>query len=162
MENSNNFKNEWNLWYHHQKDNWSLDGYRKLYTIKNISDFWNLYNNWDKIGGIRNKHFFLMKNNIKPLWEDPQNIKGGCWSYKLNDFLIPEIWEFLSIYLVAEKLSKNSDNICGISVCNKKNNNSVIKIWIKINKDKNIKLLNEDILKKIGTDIIYIAHMPNS
>ena len=57
MENNNNFKNEWNLWYHHQKDNWSLDGYRKLYTIKNISDFWNLYNNWDKIGGIRNKHF---------------------------------------------------------------------------------------------------------
>lgn len=162
MENNDNFKNEWILWYHHQKDNWSLDGYRKLYTIKNISDFWNLYNNWDKIGGIRNKHFFLMKNNIKPLWEDPENIKGGCWSYKLNDFLIPEIWEFLSIYLVAEKLSKNPDNICGISVCNKKNNNSVIKIWIKINKDKNIKLLNENILKKIGTDIIYIAHMPNS
>jgi hypothetical protein len=160
MDKKKQFENEWNLWYHHEKDNWSISGYRKLYTIRNISDFWSLYNNWNKIGGINYKHLFLMKNDIKPLWEDPENINGGCWSYKINDYMINEVWEFLSIYLVTDNIIKNKDNICGISICNKKNNNAVVKIWIKLH--KNLALLNEDVLKKLGTDIIYIAHMPNN
>ena len=30
---ANNFTDEWNVWYHHTKDNWAIDGYRKIYNI---------------------------------------------------------------------------------------------------------------------------------
>ena len=33
---------------------------------------------------IDNCMFFLMKGDIQPRWEDPQNRRGGCFSYKIN------------------------------------------------------------------------------
>lgn len=154
-----NLKNNWNLWYHYEKDNWNLSGYRKIYGMKTIGDFWKLYNNWNILGGINHKHFFLMKNQITPIWEDEKNINGGCWSFKINQCQAAELWEDLSSYLVSENLSSEDDFLQGISICLKKNNYSVIKIWNNDSKKTSITLLNEKLLKKWGTNIIYIAHM---
>ena len=57
--NQNTFLNNWNLWYHHEKDNWKLSGYKNIYKIENAEDFWKLYNNWSRIGGLFFKHFFF-------------------------------------------------------------------------------------------------------
>ena len=59
------------------------------------------------------------------------------------------------------KLSPDSNDIVGLSLCLKKNSNVVIKIWNKSSNNNSLKLLNNNILEKWGTDIIYIAHMPN-
>jgi translation initiation factor 4E len=153
------FKNKWNLWYHHIKDDWTIDGYKNIYTIRNAEDFWKLYNNWDSIGGIISKHFFLMKNNVKPIWEDKENKYGGCWSFKIFDNQVSEMWQDLSTLLVTDELLNNGECL-GLSICLKKNNNCVIKIWNKNSKNNSIKNINKMILEKWGTDIIYIAHMP--
>lgn len=150
------FKNTWNVWYHHMKDNWKLSGYRKIYNISNIKNFWELYNNWNRLGGILSKQFFVMKNNITPLWEDKMNINGGCWSLKININLAEKLWEYLSILLVGENIYDN-DNINGLSICVKKNNICVIKIWIKDN-NNNIKLLNKDIFEKYQPEILFIIN----
>jgi hypothetical protein len=148
----------WSVWYHHTKDNWNVDGYKKIYTIDNGIDFWKLYNNWDNIGGILSRQYFFMKNNIKPVWEDPNNIKGGCWSYKIIDSMASELWEDLSVLLVCDELLQNTIAL-GLSIAMKKNNTCVIKIWNDNNNVNSIKNINKSILKKWGTDIIYIAHM---
>ena len=150
------FKNKWNVWYHHIKNNWKLSGYRKIYNITNIKNFWELYNNWNKLGGILSKQFFIMKNNITPLWEDKMNINGGCWSLKININLAEKLWEYLSILLVSENIYDNN-NINGLSICVKKNNICVIKIWIKDN-NNNIKLLNKDIFEKYQPEILFIIN----
>ena len=150
------FKNTWNVWYHHTKDNWKLSGYRKIYNISNIKNFWELYNNWNRLGGILSKQFFVMKNNITPLWEDKMNINGGCWSLKININLAEKLWEYLSILLVGENIYDN-DNINGLSICVKKNNICVIKIWVKDN-NNNIKLLNKDIFEKYQPEILFIIN----
>jgi hypothetical protein len=157
------FKNNWNIWYHHEKDNWSIDGYKNIYTINNACNFWKLYNNWDSIGGILSKHFFIMKNNIKPLWEDIKNKNGGCWSFKIMEHQAVELLEELSVLLVTEELllEKECDECVGLSICLKKNNNCVVKIWNINSKINSIKNINATILEKWGTDIIYIAHMPD-
>jgi L-rhamnose mutarotase len=156
---TNNFNNIWNLWYHHEKDNWSISGYKKIYTIKNTDNFWTLFNNWNKLGGIYYKHFFIMKDGITPIWEDPKNKKGGCWSFKVNQHTAIELWENISMFLVTENIS--NQDIVGLSICLKKNNNIVIKIWNTDSQKNSLSLLNEELLKKWGTDIIYIAHMPD-
>jgi hypothetical protein len=155
----NNILNDkWNVWYHHIKDNWSIDGYKKIFTIDNGIDFWKLYNNWDSLGGITSRHFFLMKNDVKPVWEDPINIKGGCWSFKIVDSMAGELWEDLSVLLITNELLTNTIGL-GLSIAVKKNNTCVIKIWNDDSNKNSIKYINKNILKKWGTDIIYIAHM---
>lgn len=151
---------EWALWYHHDKDNWKVSDFKKIYNITTIEDYWQLYNNWYKINdGINQKHFFLMQKGISPVWEDPENKKGGCWSFKIHANQAQDLWDDLSNYMVTENLSSKLNSITGLSICLKKNNYSVVKIWNKNSKDNSLSLLNESILKKWGMDIIYIAHI---
>lgn len=154
-----NLKNKWNLWFHSEKDNWNINGYKKIYTIENINDFWQLYNNWNKLGGLTYKHFFFMKNNVTPIWEDKENINGGCWSYKININQVNELWEDLCTYAVTENLCNEDNLIQGLSICLKKNNNCVIKIWNNNSSKTSLSYLNQKILEKWSTDVIYIAHM---
>ena len=84
---NNKLNNKMTLWYHHDKDNWALSGYKKIFELTSISDFWQIYNNWDKLGGLTSKHFFIMKENVTPLWEDVNNVSGGCWSFKVTEDL---------------------------------------------------------------------------
>ena len=156
------FENKWKLWYHCDKDNWTLSGYENIYIIENIKDFWKLYNFLSKNNNILSKHFFLMKDNVNPIWEDENNINGGCWSFKILDTNAYKLYEELSMYLVCEKICPMiSDEIMGISICLKKNNNVIIKIWNNNSKNNSLKFINENILNKWGLDIIYIAHMIN-
>ena len=87
---------EWSLWYHQDKDNWKVSGFKKFYDIASVEDFWQMYNNWDKIGTINQKHYFLMQKGISPIWEDPENQKGGCWSFKVPENQAQELWDDLS------------------------------------------------------------------
>ena len=75
---------KWTLWYHHQKDNWKLEGYRKIFTIETINDYWSLFKNLHIIGGISKLQYFFMREDVTPLWEDPKNRYGGCWSIKIT------------------------------------------------------------------------------
>ena len=101
-----------------------------------------------------------MKEDINPIWEDPKNIHGGCWSFKIIEEQAYNLWEELSLYLLCNKLCPNiCDELMGLSICLKKNNNVIIKIWNNNSNNNSLKLINEEILKKWGLDIIYIAHM---
>jgi len=150
--------NSFNIWYHHSKDDWSINGYKHIYTIDNGINFWKLYNNWDLLGGILCKQFFIMKNNIKPIWEDKSNKNGGCWSFKIFENQACELWEDLSVLFVTENLLSISEECVGLSICLKKNSYCVIKIWNTNSKNNSMKNINKDILKKWGTELIYISH----
>ena len=45
-----------------------------------------------------------MKNDIMPIWEDPRNTNGGCWSFKVPDNMVHNLWEDISILLVTNEL----------------------------------------------------------
>ena len=162
METETKLGHNWAIWYHHEKDNWKLSGYKQIYKMETIGDFWKFYNNWDNVGGVTNKHFFLMREDVSPIWEDPKNINGGCWSFKIQEEQAEDLWEDLSTNLVCNQLCPSiPDELVGLSICLKKNSNTVVKIWNKNSKHNSLKLINEVILKKWGIDIIYIAHMPD-
>jgi hypothetical protein len=154
------FNSEWDLWYHHSQNNWRIDGYKKIFTIKNIKDYWDLHNNINKIGGINNQHFFLMRNGIEPIWEDEKNKFGGCWSIKLLSDKSYDLWERLSLYMVGESLIKDSLSINGLSICFKSSMSSVIKIWNSDNNNNSLNQLPNDILKEYGLNILYKPHTP--
>ena len=101
-----------------------------------------------------------MQNNIPPIWEDENNVNGGCWSFKVYESQSKLLWEDLSMYMVCNLLCPSIDNeVVGLSICIKKNNYCVIKIWCTNSNNNSLTLINKNIIKKWGTNIIYIAHI---
>lgn len=131
----------WSFWFH-KIDNitWEMDSYRLVYSFDNILDFWKLYNNNNSFNlGMS----FLMKKDVLPIYEDPENINGGVWSFRILRKDIAQVWLDLNLGLIGETLSDDMDDINGISINPK---NCVIKIWMK-------KCINDDELCPIKSDI---------
>ena len=67
---------EWNIWYHlPQEQNWDIDSYHSLCNFNTVESCAAITKNINE-NFITNCMFFLMRNNIKPIWEDEQNING--------------------------------------------------------------------------------------
>jgi len=116
------------LWCHdiYNKD-WSLQGYQSLCTITNVSEFWQLFNNLNKLGYKMN-NFFLMKEGIDPTWEHEKNRNGGICSLKTDISDALNMYEELCSYMVCNSLTDCPSDITGISF-SPKNNWAIIKIW---------------------------------
>ena len=140
-----NIQSEWNLWYHSITDNnWKRESYKKIMTIKNFYDFYFLKINYER-QHLQNGMFFIMRDNIFPTWEDPDNRLGGCISYKIPSNNILEAWNQLFLNLICENLTLNeltTDEINGISISPKKEFN-IIKIWIRNDNEKYKELLKD-------------------
>lgn len=128
---------KWVIWYHDPENkSWDLKSYKEIYSFDTIEHFWSFHNLVDN-EIISNGMFFIMKKNIKPLWEDTKNINGGCWSYKIIKKDALETWINLSVELIRDSLSPHSNFINGISISPKKGF-SILKIWNNDKKRKNI------------------------
>lgn len=152
----NKLKSEWVLWFHDPLDNnWKLDSYKTICSLKTVEDFWNTFEYMDNVI-LENSMLFLMKKGIDPLWEHEKNVKGGCWSLKIQKGDIKPLWTTISMNLCCENISDNDTiEVNGISISPKKNF-CIIKIWINKNDD------NLNNLKKIENisyeGIIYKSH----
>ena len=98
MEKCNkNYKLEttWILW-SHKLDNtsWDNKSYKKIFEINNLYDY-KLINDIITINNLQNSMFFLMRKNIFPTWEDPDNRDGSSGSFKILSLDIKNIWSKL-------------------------------------------------------------------
>jgi len=142
----------WTLWCHENKSqNWKADGYRKICVINTVQDFWGVFNNLAMLGNVMQRSIFLFRRNIVPIWEDPENKKGGINSMRLqqqtNTTKYLETFANLSMLIVGEALidrQEDMEDISGISFsC--KNNDPYVKIW---HKTKNSKFLDKIVSSK--------------
>lgn len=124
--------NKWTIYAHLPHDtDWSLISYKKILSFDKLEEFITLTESLpDKL--ISNCMLFIMKDNIKPIWEDVHNKNGGCFSYKISNKSVATIWRKFSYKLVGNSLLKKGcnkiNNINGITISPKKNF-CIIKIW---------------------------------
>ena len=151
--------NSYTLWCHDIYDKkWDINSFKNLIVINNVSYFWRLFNNFHKLG-LNFNHYFFMKNNITPTWEDPLNYNGGVLSFKLDLNNYYDLWQELNIMMVCN-LFPDNDNINGISISPKKNN-IYIKIWIKNNDVNFFDTLDDSFKNKfINNSPKYIVNKP--
>tara|TARA_Y100000768_G_scaffold331495_1_gene270733 strand:- start:3556 stop:4017 length:462 start_codon:yes stop_codon:yes gene_type:complete len=142
--------NIWNLWFHNKKNNWKKEGYSKLLQFTYLEEILYLLNNFNKLGGLNNNHFILMRDNILPIWEDELNKYGGCISIKIEINKSKELLNKLIIYIVSEYFN-NSLLINGVSICIKNPNYCIIQVWLK----KENKVLINNIGKIIDINYLY-------
>ena len=124
----------WSIYIHDifEKD-WTLESYKKVYTIHTIEDFWLFVNNFNNFHKCL---FFVMRDDIKPVYEDEHNKNGGSYSYKVNHHELRNTFLYTCASMLCEQLNKTDRTleINGISLVPKKNN-CILKIWTKTKHD---------------------------
>ena len=123
---------EWVVYAHLPHDtDWSLKSYKTLLKTKYIEEFITLIESLpNEI--MTNCMLFIMKSGIQPRWEDINNKNGGCFSYKVSNKMVVDIWKKMAYKLIIHNLLKPNvnDTINGITISPKKNF-CIIKVWFK-------------------------------
>ena len=91
-----NLLGKWNMYYHlpHNK-NWELSSYTSIMNSIDTAEKVILLNDSLHENVVKNCMLFVMRNGITPMWEDPRNRNGGCFSYKVINKCVPEVWKHL-------------------------------------------------------------------
>ena len=77
----NNLYNSWNYFLHlHDNKDWTIKSYINMIQIDNVETA-ILLNDEIHYDLIKKSMMFLMKEDIKPMWEDVYNKDGGCFSF---------------------------------------------------------------------------------
>jgi hypothetical protein len=145
----------WCLWAHLPHDiDWSLNSYKNIYTFNSQEETIELIKNIPE-KCVKNCMLFIMRKDINPIWEDPNNKDGGSFSYKILNKNVKDVWKQLTYALVGESLidcsgaNANKDTninllINGITISPKKNF-CIIKIWLKNCKYQDPSILNKNL-----------------
>ena len=138
---------EWNIWYHlPTEQKWDIDSYHSLCKFNTVESCVAITKEINE-SFITNCMFFLMRNNIKPIWEDEENINGGCFSLKIQNRHVSKTWNKLIYSIVGETLFDDESimsNVNGLTISPKKYF-CIIKIWMKTCDVSDINLLNKNI-----------------
>jgi len=119
-----NLNGKWNMYYHLPHDKcWELSSYSVIMRDIDTAEQVISLNNTIHDNIIKNCMLFVMRDGITPMWEDPKNRNGGCFSYKIINKHAPEVWKTLFYLLCGETLcisSEYSKHINGITISPKK------------------------------------------
>lgn len=142
----NPLNDKWILWYHLTSDNnWNVDSYKQIGEITTLEETSYIANELNELY-ITNCMFFIMKKNIFPVWEDQANKKGGCFSFKIQNRQVYEIWNSLIFLIVGNTLFDDENHmklVNGITISPKKYF-CIIKIWMASCEVDDVNLLNKN------------------
>ena len=162
MEDFHVLTDRWTIWAHlpHNTD-WSIDSYKNIYTLGTVEETIAVIETLSEIL-VKNCMLFIMKEGIKPTWEDPQNRNGGCFSYKVSNKNVFDVWKELSYLLVGGSISKQSSFVAcvtGITISPKKNF-CIIKIWMTNCSNQNPAIITSEVKGIIPNGCLFKKHVP--
>ncbi|KAB2581075.1 Translation initiation factor [Lasiodiplodia theobromae] len=110
----------------------------KLHVIRDLRQFWETMNHFELSTLRLRDSVHLFHLGVKPVWEDPRNLKGGAWTFRVPKEKAPQFWKEVSMMAVGGELQSAVDNsakrnafiddICGISY-SVRFNSHLISIW---------------------------------
>jgi len=132
LESFHKLSDKWTLWAHlpHNTD-WSLKSYIPISTFSTIEETIAVTETLPT-PLVENCMLFMMRQGISPMWEDPKNRNGGCFSYKVSNKNVTKAWSELTYRIVGGSISNEIafvKSVTGITISPKKNF-CIIKIWM--------------------------------
>jgi hypothetical protein len=91
--------------YKQQSERDWLSDYKTIFEIKDIENFWGVYNNVPCFTEMPHGSIYsFFRNNIHPSWEHPENIKGYSWIMYINKYTdrewVRKIYEYSLLTLI--------------------------------------------------------------
>jgi len=152
----------WTIWAHLPHDtDWSVKSYRKIYTVNTVEETIAIVETLPEVL-VKNCMLFIMREGISPVWEDPQNRNGGCFSYKIANKFVYDVWKEMSYVLTGETISSDisfSKSVTGITISPKKNF-CIIKIWMRDCKNQNPNIVSAELKGITPYGCLFKKHTP--
>ena len=157
-----NLSDKWTLWAHLPHDvDWSIKSYKKISTFTTVEETITVTETLPSIL-VENCMLFLMREGITPIWEDPKNRNGGCFSYKISNKNVYSVWKELSYVVAGGTISKQLNfvnNVTGITISPKKNF-CIIKIWMSDCSNQNPSVITNEIKNLVPQGCLFKKHSP--
>jgi len=162
METFHKLSDKWTLWAHlpHNTD-WSIKSYIPISTFSYMEDTIAVTETLPPIL-VENCMLFVMREGIKPIWEDSKNRNGGCFSYKVSNKNVYKVWKDLTYIIVGGTISKSTsfvNCVTGITISPKKNF-CIIKIWMTDCNNQNPTVVTTDIKGLLPQGCLFKKHTP--
>lgn len=155
-------KYKWVLWAHLPQDpDWTVKSYKKIYTFKTVEETIGITESLPA-DLVKNCMLFIMRENVNPMWEDPKNRNGGCFSYKVSNKSVVDVWRDLTYVLIGDTISTNStfvNSVTGITISPKKNF-CIVKIWMTNCDHQNPQIVTPDVKQLIPQGCLFKKHTP--
>lgn len=122
----------WVLWAHFPHDtDWTISSYKRVADFDSVESVIAVTETLPE-QLVKNCMLFLMREGIQPIWEDPKNRDGGCFSYKTQNREVVTAWKRLTYAVTGESVTPIDalrSTVNGITISPKKNF-CIIKIWL--------------------------------
>jgi len=153
---------KWTLWAHLPHDtDWSITSYIPISTFTTVEDTIAVTETLPSVM-VENCMLFMMKEGIKPTWEDTRNRNGGCFSYKVTNKHVHKAWKDLTYVVAGASISKNPgfvNCVNGITISPKKNF-CIIKIWMSDCNNQNPQVVTTELKLLSPQGCLFKKHTP--
>jgi hypothetical protein len=154
LGNTKFLNSSWTVWIHKanvgpETENWTEDTYTSIYVINSVGSFWRFFNNFQMLDKV-NYQYFIMRNKIKPIWEDNDNRNGSICSFRVE--YGPCAMTCMSLLIMNETFMTGNDDINGISY-SIKHKSILIKVWYKIGTNKVVDKIPIEFMNKLDAFI---------
>lgn len=158
MTDSTMLPQKWTLWYHDPNNSdYSLGSYIKISTFNDVADFWSTVEAISS-EAWNSGMFFLMKDGVRPLWDAPENDKGGAWSKKVDASDTHGVFVDCMVHCLADKMLKEkNETIMGVTL-SPKGQFHIVKVWNSTTTVTDKRLFAPTLKWKVKDDVVYKAH----
>lgn len=77
-----------------------------LMNFTSVKKFWETSNNFDIANLKLRDSVHMFKKTVKPVWEDPRNVRGGSWSFRLGKSISAQAWTRVQLMAIGEALQE--------------------------------------------------------
>ena len=148
----------WVLWYHDPNNSdYSLESYIKIGSVNTPEEFWTLVEAISS-DAWNSGMFFFMREGFRPLWDAPENDKGGAWSKKVDAMDTHNVFVDCMVHCLAEKMLKTHNDVVAGVTLSPKGHFHIIKIWNTTATVSDRRLFNPSLKMRLADDIAYKAH----
>lgn len=118
----------WTMWLKANNAAWKKENFKRVFTLKNVKEMWQLLNNIPvSIAGQAN--IFFMSEELVPLTEERQDLwkQGGCWSTIVKE----NNWVTTMQDICASTFGETvfGDDVKGLCIVPVSANHCIVKMW---------------------------------
>ncbi|KAF4977638.1 hypothetical protein FZEAL_5860 [Fusarium zealandicum] len=112
----------------------------EIATVRTAEEFWEIYSHLKRPSGLPVvSDYHLFKKDVRPIWEDDVNKKGGKWVVRMKKGVADRYWEDLLLSLIGDQFGDASEDVCG-AVLSMRNGEDILSIWTRTDGGRVIKI----------------------